>query len=70
MVTITLPPELEKTVTERAKRQGTTPELWSLDALSQLAQSDLAANPTPEPASEGETMLDFFCGLCRRPQQQ
>ena len=62
MVTITLPPELERVVTERAKRQGITPELWTLDKLSQSLQAELAVKPAPEPASEGGSMLDFFAG--------
>ncbi len=62
MVTITLPPELERVATERAKRQGTTPELWTLDRLSQSLQAELAVEPVPEPISEDGTMLDFFAG--------
>jgi hypothetical protein len=62
MVTITLPPELERVVTERAKRQGTTPELWTLDRLSQSLQAELAIESVPEPTSEDGTMLDFFAG--------
>ncbi len=62
MLTITLPPELEKTITERANQQGTTPELWTLDTLRQSVQSNPLAESSPEPAPEGETMLDFFAG--------
>ena len=62
MVTITLPPELERVVTERAKRQGISPELWTLDKLSQSLQAELAGDPVPEPASKDGTMLDFFAG--------
>ena len=36
MVTITLTPELEQIASERAKQQGTMPELWALDQLNQL----------------------------------
>ena len=60
MVTITLPPELEKVITERAKQQGTTPELWTLDRLTQFLQAEVAIEDTHEPASEGGSMLDFF----------
>ena len=62
MVTITLPPELEKTITERATQQGTTPELWSLKKLQQVVQAETTASSLPELAPEGETMLDFFAG--------
>lgn len=62
MVTITLPPELEQVVTERAKQQGTTPELWTLDKLRQSLQNETAVTSAPEPDTGGETMLDFFAG--------
>ena len=61
MITITLPPELESIVTERAQHQGTTPELFLLDDLLQR----YAPTPLPEPNAEtkpveGETMADFL----------
>ena len=62
MVTITLPPELEKAVTERAKRQGTTPELWTLERLHQVLHLEGTLEHTPELAAEGGSMLDFFAG--------
>jgi len=62
MVTVTLPPELEKVVTERAKQQGTTPELWTLDRLHQSLQAETSLDLAPEPTSEDESMLDFFAG--------
>jgi hypothetical protein len=62
MVTITLPPELEKAVAERAQQQGTTPELWALDKLRQLLQFDSPPETTQEQASGSGTMLDFFTG--------
>lgn len=62
MITITLPPELEQAVTQRAQRQGTTPELWTLDTLRQFLQSDIPSASAPEPDSEDGTMLDFFAG--------
>ena len=63
MITITLPPELEKIITERAQQQGTTPELFLLDDLWKR----YAPSPLPEPDTEtkpveGETMADFFEG--------
>jgi hypothetical protein len=62
MVTITLPPELEKVVTERAKQQGTTPELWTLDRLHQSLQAEAAVESASEPTAESGSMLDFFEG--------
>ena len=58
MVTITLPPELEKAVTEQAQRQGTTPELLTLDKLRG------ALLPVAPQAADvaGLTMADFFAG--------
>jgi hypothetical protein len=54
MITITLPPELEKTVSEKAEQQGTTPELLVLDELR------LRFSPEkPELGSEG-TLADFL----------
>lgn len=55
MTTITLPPELETAVAERAKRSGTTPELLALDSLRREFL------PPVPPESEG-TMADFFAG--------
>ena len=62
MVTITLPPELEQAITERAKTEGTTPEILALDKLCQFFLPVTMAEITPAPLSEGETMLDFFAG--------
>jgi hypothetical protein len=60
MVTITLPPDLEQVVTERAKKQGTTPELF---LLGELRGHYLQASPIPvTEIREGETMADFFAG--------
>jgi len=58
MVTITLPPELERIVTEQARWRGTTPEILSLDKLQEAFQP---AVTLPEAQDEG-TMLDFFAG--------
>lgn len=62
MVTITLPLELERVVTERAKLQGTTPELWTLNMISQSLQTEIAIEPAPEPTTAGGSMLDYFAG--------
>lgn len=56
MVTITLTPELEQTVTEQAQQQGTTPELLALDALCER----FTAPPSAPPVVEGETMADYL----------
>lgn len=57
MLTITLPDELEKTITERAKRSGMTPEVFVIDDLQERylppRQPDTA--PVPE-----QTMADFL----------
>ena len=62
MVTITLTPDLEKVVTERASQQGTTPELWALERLHQSLQSEASAVSASGPAVEAGSMLDFFEG--------
>ena len=54
MVTIVLPTDLEKTITERAQRNGTTPELLVLKTLRQEFGTDV----TPG-ANEG-TLADFL----------
>ena len=55
MITITLPPELERAVTERAQQQGTTPELVALDTLRQQLLP-----VAPSPPVEGQTLADFL----------
>ena len=55
MVTIILPPELEKTITERAQRQGTTPELFTLETLHREF-------PPPAPAAVHDGTLADFLG--------
>ena len=54
MVTITLPPELEKAVIQRAHKQGTTPELIALDGLREKFL------PASEPDAVEGTMADFL----------
>jgi hypothetical protein len=58
MATITLPPELERAMTEQAQLQGTTVEMLALDKLNAFALFLLA--PPAESAEEGETMADFL----------
>ncbi len=57
MVTITLPPELETTILERAQRSGTTPELFLLDDLRERYLPKQQPEP---PVIEGQTMADFL----------
>lgn len=55
MATITLPPVLERVMTEQAKRQGTTLEVLAVDKLN-------AAFLPAQPAEtvEGGTLADFL----------
>jgi len=63
MITITLPPELEQAVCERAQQQGTTPELYLLADLRDRYLLEVPhAIETEIDQSEGETMADFFAG--------
>ena len=62
MITITLPPELERIISQRAHQQGTTPELWTLDKLRQSIEAELPDESTTTADSEGDSMLDFFSG--------
>ena len=57
MITITLPRELEKLVTEQALQQGTTPELLILEELRQHFAPSVAASP--EHASLADYLGDF-----------
>ena len=57
MVTITLPPELEKVVVEKAEQLGTTPELYILDDLRLRFMS---VEPLETPVVEGESMAEFL----------
>ena len=59
MVTITLPPELERTITELAQRKGTTPELLTLDALHREFLSLSPPLPATEQTKE-KTLADFL----------
>lgn len=56
MATITLPPELERAMSEQAERQGTTLELLALDKLNAL----FLPSPPVADTIEGETMADFL----------
>ena len=59
MTTITLTPDIETPLTERARQQGTTPELLALDGLRRLFAPGQVP-PLEGPA--GETLLDFLEG--------
>lgn len=56
MVTITLPPSLEKALIEQAKKVGTSPELLALETLSKC----FPGGENPSAPKNGETMRDFF----------
>jgi hypothetical protein len=62
MITITLPPELERIISQRAHQQGTTPELWTLDKLRQSIEAELPDESSTTVNSDGDSMLDFFSG--------
>ena len=57
MLTITLTPELEKVITEKAELQGTTPELLTLESLNQMY-----ASPVSETNSIGGATLADYLG--------
>ncbi len=56
MVTITLPPELEKVVTQQANQRGTTPELLAIDKL----WGAFRPIPSEPEAGDGDTLADFL----------
>ncbi len=55
MVTITLTPALEQAVIERAKQQGTTPELLALDKLNEQFLPLLPSAP-----SQANNLADYL----------
>ena len=59
MTTITLTPELETALSQRAKTQGTTPELLALDSLRQSFIMPEIIDAGPE-EDTGETLYDFL----------
>jgi hypothetical protein len=58
-MTITLTPELERALSERAREQGTTPELLALDTLRQRF---LPTAAEPEGTADG-TLADYLAGF-------
>jgi hypothetical protein len=61
MTTITLTPDLETALGERARRQGTTPELLALDGLRQLYGTPAPGGSEPQEET-GDTLYDFLKG--------
>jgi hypothetical protein len=59
MTIITLPPELEATLAEAAKRQGTSPELLAIESLRRQF-APLSAAPSDGNGVENETMFDLL----------
>lgn len=66
MLTITLPPELERTVTEQAQRQGTTPQLLVLD---ELRHRFAPAHSTPPVGGNLADFLGEFVGCIHSGDQ-
>lgn len=56
MATITLPPVLERAMTQEAERQGTSLEMLALDKLNAAFLPKMPA----EPPVEGATLADFL----------
>ncbi|MGI4791793.1 MAG: hypothetical protein ACRYFS_23470 [Janthinobacterium lividum] len=61
MTTITLTPELEAVLNQRAATQGITPERLALDGLRQLYMTPPVNEKRPEEESS-ETLFDFLNG--------
>jgi hypothetical protein len=53
---ITLPPDIERVLTEEANKRGTTPELLALDSLRQR----FLVEPLPAAPADGEGTLAEF----------
>lgn len=62
MMTITLTPELERELTARAARQGTTPELLALHDLHELYADPIRSNRYENKKFEGKTLADVLAG--------
>lgn len=58
-MTITLTPEIERALTVRASRQGTTPEQMALHDLTELYAETETDKPDP---FEGKTLADVLAG--------
>lgn len=57
MITITLPPELERVVSERAEQKGTTAEIYVLDELRLRFLPHAATSP---PTTVPQTTEDYW----------
>ena len=62
MTTITLPPEIERTVSEQAQRQGTTTELLALDILRRNFPAPIES-PDREPGASLFDLLKSHIGV-------
>lgn len=60
MTSITLPPDLEDSLAEEARRLGTTPELLALESLRRQFAPKSTAN------APGESLFDFLSGYVGR----
>ncbi len=58
MIQIFLPPEIEVPLTERARQQGTTPELLAIDSLRRM----FVNAPDNGENVEGQTLFEFLGG--------
>lgn len=59
MITISLPPDIEDSLTEEAQRRGTTPELLVLDSLRMLFGSPSVSEAQ---TNADATLFDFLDG--------
>jgi hypothetical protein len=66
MVTITLPLELEKAVTEEAAQKGTTVELLTLDVLQERFLRPSSTKHLPEGATLGDALKDYIGAINTR----
>ena len=58
MTTITLPPDIERSLAEEAQRRGTTPELLAVDCL----RKQFVPATATDKRAESETLFDFLSG--------
>ena len=66
MVTITLPSELEKAVTEEAAQKGTTVELLALDVLQERFLRPSSTKQLPEGATLADALADYIGAINTR----
>lgn len=58
MTIITLPKEVEESLTKEAQKQGTTPELLAVDCL----RKTFVPAPTDGKSADGDTLYKFLMG--------